>query len=301
MVLSVNAPDSHLRIGELSRRSGVSPELLRAWERRYGLLSPSRSPGGLRLYSLEDLERVRLMSRFIADGLAAREAAARARAVEERPRVASIPAPPRAAFDPDSARAELGRAVDRFDEPAAQAVIDGLLAAATLDSVLSEVIVPFLHEVGERWERGELSVAQEHFASNLVRGRLLGLARGWGAGNGPRALLACPPHERHDLGLIAFGLALRARGWRIDFLGSDTPIDDLVRTAHATEPALIVLSATSPELLARHANDLRALAREHTVALAGAGAEAAGLGAGVTVLGGDPVAEAHRVGTGAAL
>jgi DNA-binding transcriptional MerR regulator len=299
MVSPVNAPDSHLRIGELSRRSGVSPELLRAWERRYGLLSPSRSPGGLRLYSLEDLERVRLMSRFIEDGLAAREAAARARAAPESRQEPSAPVRPGTAFDPGSARAELGRAVDHFDEPAAQAVIDGLLAAATLDSVLSEVIVPFLHEVGERWERGELSVAQEHFASNVIRGRLLGLARGWGAGSGPRALLACPPEERHDLGLIAFGLTLRARGWRIDFLGSDTPIESIVRAARATEPALVVLSATSPELLSRHTSDLRALAREHPVALAGAGAAGVELGPDIAALTGDPVIEAQRVSAGA--
>ena len=184
---------SHLRIGELSRRSGVSPELLRAWERRYDLLQPTRSPGGLRLYSLEDLERVRLMSRHIANGLAAREAAALAgRAAlggEATPDAAGgAPAAgpaPGAPFDPRSSRAALGRAVEAFDEPAAQAIFDELLAEATIDALLSEVVVPFLHDVGDRWERGELSVAQEHFASNLLRGRLLGLARGWGGGSGP--------------------------------------------------------------------------------------------------------------------
>ena len=76
--------DAHLRIGELSRRSGVSPELLRAWERRYGLLRPQRSAGGLRLYSSGDLERVRAMQRHMNQGLAAREAAARAGQVPKR-------------------------------------------------------------------------------------------------------------------------------------------------------------------------------------------------------------------------
>jgi methanogenic corrinoid protein MtbC1 len=166
--------------------------------------------------------------------------------------------------------------------------------------VLSEVIVPFLHDVGDRWERGELSVAQEHFASNLIRGRLLALARGWGAGIGRRALLACPPEERHDLGLIAFGLALRARGWRIDFLGSDTPIDSIVRAARATEPALVVLSATSPELLSRHAGELAELGSEHTVAVAGAGAAGVELGPNLAALAGDPVTEAQRVSARAA-
>jgi DNA-binding transcriptional MerR regulator len=289
------AADSHLRIGELSRRSGVSPELLRAWERRYGLLEPTRSPGGLRLYSLEDLERVRLMSRHIANGVAAREAAALASRAALGDEPGERPAPGSAAFDPVAARAALGRAVDAFDEPGAQAIIDELLAAATVDALLSEVVVPFLRDVGERWERGELSVAQEHFASNVLRGRLLGLARGWGAGAGRRALLTCPPDERHDLGLIAFGLALRARGWRIDFLGSDTPIESVVRAAQAVRPDLLVVSSTAAELLRPVAAELAELAREYTVAVAGAGAYGFDAGDGVLILPGDPVAEANRV------
>ena len=285
--------DAPLRIGELSRRAGVSPELLRAWERRYDLLRPTRSAGGLRLYSLDDLERVRLMSRHIGEGLAAREAAALARR-------ASLAAParesPTTPFDPESARAELTRATEAFDEPGAQTVLDELLAVATLDALLSQVVVPYLHELGERWERGELSVAQEHFASNLLRGRLLGLARGWGSGGGPRALLACPPGERHDLGLIVFGLALRNRGWRIDFLGGDTPTTSLVEASRAIQPELIVLSASDPEHLSPLRRQLVELARMHRLAIAGAGA--AGLDpppVGALVLTGDPVSEAQRV------
>jgi MerR family transcriptional regulator, light-induced transcriptional regulator len=290
---------SHLRIGELSRRSGVSPELLRAWERRYDLLRPTRSPGGLRLYSLEDLERVRLMSRHIADGVAAREAAALAsRAAiggdrQAAPGDASAPAAP---FDPDSARTELGRRIDDFDEPGAQAIIDELLAVATIDAFLSEVVMPFLHDIGDRWERGELSVAQEHFASNLLRGRLLGLARGWGRGAGPRALLACAPGERHDLGLIAFGVALRARGWRIDFLGSDTPAESIAGAARTLRPALLVVSAASGDLLSPLSAELAELASEHEVAVAGAGALAFDAAdSGVLVLTGDPVSEAEAL------
>jgi DNA-binding transcriptional MerR regulator len=273
--------DAQLRIGELSRRSGVSPELLRAWERRYGLLRPGRSDGGLRLYSATDLERVRQMRHHMTQGLAAREAAAlAAQASPPPPSVAT-------AFDPQTARRELGVAMDAFDEPAAQTIIDGLLAVATVDALLSEVVVPYLHEIGERWEHGEVSIAQEHFASNLLRGRLLGLARGWGRGTGPRALLACPEGERHDLGLIAFGLALRERGWRIDYLGSDTPIASIAEAAKAIEPELLVVSAVTPEPL-RGAGDLPG----RRVAVAGAGAQ--GIEADL-VLTGDPVAEAERV------
>ena len=94
-------------------------------------------------------------------------------------------------------------------------------------SLLRDLLIPYLHDLGERWEAGTASVAQEHFASNFLRGRLLGLARGWGQGGGPLAILACAPSELHDLPLIAFGLALRAHGWRIAFLGPDTPLGTL--------------------------------------------------------------------------
>jgi MerR family transcriptional regulator, light-induced transcriptional regulator len=279
------AEDAHLRIGELSRRSGVSPELLRAWERRYGLLRPERSAGGLRLYSSGDLERVRAMQRHMDQGLAAREAAALAgRATAPPPRTGAPP------FDPARARAELGAALEAFDEAGAQAVFDALLSAATLDTLLSDVVMPYLHDLGERWQRGELSVAQEHFASNILRGRLLGLARGWGRGPGPRALLACPEGERHDLGLIAFGLALRERGWRIDYLGADTPVDSLEDTAQRTDPSVVVLSAVRSEPL----DQLAALATRHRVAIAGAGATNSRV-QGVERLTTDPVTAAERL------
>jgi DNA-binding transcriptional MerR regulator len=284
------AEESHLRIGELSRRSGVSPELLRAWERRYGLLRPKRSSGGLRLYSSEDLGRVRLMREHMTQGLAAREAAALA----ARETVADRAGAP--AFDASSARAELGRATETFDEPRAQAVIDALLAVASLDAFLSEVVVPYLHDLGERWEREKVSVAHEHFASNLLRGRLLGLARGWGRGTGRRALLACPPSERHDLGLIAFGLALRERGWRIDYLGADTPTESIAEAARTIDPALLVLSAVNPDRFSPLAPLLADLAKRHRVAVAGAGARGFHTDRpDILALTDDPVAEADRV------
>jgi MerR family transcriptional regulator, light-induced transcriptional regulator len=276
-----------LRIGELSRRSGVSPELLRAWERRYGLLRPSRSPGGLRLYSQSDLERVRLMQEQLAAGVAAAEAAAAA----SRHRIEGGGP---AAFSAASARAELGEALERFDEPAAQAAMDRILAAATIDTVLGEVVLPYMHELGERWESDRVSIAQEHFASGVLRGRLLGLARGWGFGLGPLALLACLPGEEHDLGLIAFGLALRARGWRIAFLGPNTPVATVADASDRLRPDLVVLSAVAPDRVDAVAVELRELAVGRRVALAGGAAERAP--AGLVALAGAPVAEAERVG-----
>jgi DNA-binding transcriptional MerR regulator len=277
---------TRLRIGELSRRSGVSPELLRAWERRYGLLRPARSPGGLRLYSLEDLERVRLMQQHLARGVAAAEAAALASDQPPSPGVDSLLA---------DAKSELADALAAFDEARAHAVLDSLLATATTDSVLATVVLPYLDDLGERWERGDASVAQEHFASALLRGRLLGLARGWGRGLGPRIVLACAPGEQHDLGLIAFGLALRGRGWRILYLGADTPLTSVADAAHASDAVFAVVSAVTSKPFREHRDELHELAREQHLCLGGAGAAEAGLDVDAEILSGDPVREAERL------
>jgi len=192
--------NGQVRIGELARRTGVTVELLRAWEKRYGLLQPSRTNSGYRLYSPADEERIVRMRRGLADGLAAAEAA---RAALEEPVLGG--------GNLSDAAAELRSALEVYDDATAQSALDVLLATFTFETVARDVMVPLLREIGERWERGEISVAQEHFASSLLRGRLMSIARGWDRGVGPRAVLACAPAERHELMLIIFGIALIAR------------------------------------------------------------------------------------------
>ncbi len=284
--------DGGLRIGELSKRAGVSPALLRAWERRYGLVRPNRSAGGLRLYSPADVERVRLMREHLAEGLAAAEAASLA----SRAVVGEAAAP--AALHPAVLSDDLADALDRFDEPRAQSILDRLLAVTTVDTLLRDVVLPYLHELGERWTRGDASIAQEHFASSVLRGRLLGLARGWGQGLGPAAVLACLPGEQHDLGLITFGLALRARGWRIVYLGTDTPIETVEEVSRRLDPSLVVLVAVNNDRVQPVLAQLRALAGRHQLALGGGAAANGALEpSGVLELSGDPIAEAARVTT----
>ena len=193
-------------------------------------------------------------------------------------------------------REELAAALDGFDEPRAQSTLDQLFSEATVESVLTDVILPYLEELGERWERGEATVAQEHFATSVLRGRLLGLARGWGRGLGPVALLACLPGERHELGLMAFGLALRSHGWRVAYFGSDTPLETIGEAAEALEPSLVVLSAVTSDRVEAALPQLQTLASRYRVALGGdgvVGLDSSGLD--VLVLAADPVTEAMRV------
>jgi DNA-binding transcriptional MerR regulator len=285
-----------LRIGELSRRLGVSAHVLRAWERRYGLLQPERSSGGYRLYSEADEHRVRVMQAHLARGLSAAEAArATLRETAAGPR---SPGPQPAAGPPALSGVDraLAEAFERFDEPSAQATLDRLLADFTPETVLRDVLLPYLHELGERWERGEVTVAQEHFASNVLRARIAALGRGWGRGRGPRALLACAPGELHDLPLLTFGVVLYRNGWRVSYLGADTPMPDLLRTATASPPQLIVLSAVDPGRFAGLEDDLLRLAGVAPLALGGHGADAAtARAAGARLLTGDPVTEAERL------
>jgi MerR family transcriptional regulator, light-induced transcriptional regulator len=286
--LPAPADDKLLRIGELSRRVGVPVESLRAWERRYGLLDPSRTQGGFRLYGEDDVARVLAMRANLERGLFAAEAARLALADD----VGDEPAAPGPVVDAD----ELAAALDRFDEAGAQRALDSLLAALTLDVVLRDVLLPYLHELGERWERGEVSVAQEHFASNLIRGRLMSLARSWDRGMGPRALLACVEGERHDLPLVCFGLALRGHGWRISYLGADTPIASLAEALRTLAPDAVVVSGTVRGAFGATAAKLRKIALDAPLFVAGAAAdEAVARRVRGTLLSGDPVVAAETL------
>ena len=286
----MEAAAGHVRIGELSRRTGVSPELLRAWEHRYGLLRPMRSEGGFRLYSPQDERRVAVMRSHLERGLSAAEAA-RLTVDEEH-----APAPPAETPALERSAGELRAALDALDEDASQSALDRLFSGFSIATVLEQVVLPYLRELGDRWERGGASVAQEHFASHVLRGRLLGLARGWDRGAGPRALLACMPGEQHDLGLIVFGLALHERGWRITFLGPDTPLDTLTDTAGTLRPDAVVLVAATPARFRTGRDALREIARAAPLWVAGAGATS-GLAAdtGARLLDVSPLAAAERV------
>ena len=144
----------------------------------------------------------------------------------------------------------------------------------------------------------------------MIRGRLAGLARGWGNGEGPRAVLACPPGELHDLPLLIFGIILNRRGWRVDYFGANTPVVELIDGARRSPPDLIVVAATAPERLTAIRADLAHLAAVAPLALAGAGASPDIADAvGAELLTGDPVTAAssnstdggseHAVGHGA--
>jgi MerR family transcriptional regulator, light-induced transcriptional regulator len=261
--------ESLLRIGELSRRSGYSADVIRAWERRYDLLRPARTAGGYRLYSADDISRLRLMRHYLARGIPTSQAAGLVHRVQTAALDANPGVPP---GDVRKALQVLRDSLEGFDDAAADRTLERLLGVFASGAVLRDVVLPYLREVGERWACGEATIAQEHFASNFLEGWMHTMARGWNRSGPDRAVLACVPGERHALGLMAFGLALHDLGWRITYLGADAPVAAVEHAADAVAADVVVLSAAQPGTLAGQLDELRRLARRHAVAVGGAGA-----------------------------
>jgi len=255
------------RIGELSRRVGVSATTLRAWEDRYELLKPERSSGNYRLYTEADEARVRRAVAYMEQGMSTAEAARLALTDEAAAAVADQRL--------GDLRADLLGALERFDEPAAQRTLDRLFALVTVERALRAVILPTLHEIGERWAHNEISVAEEHYATNLIQARLQALAAGWPASHGPAAVLACAPGELHSIGLACLGLGLRSRGWTVFYFGQDTPVAAIEAAAERIAPRVVVLSAALAERFVELAEEPPRLPLGTRVALGGRGAGAA--------------------------
>ena len=255
------------QIGELSYRVGVSPDVLRAWEKRYRLLRPSRSEGGYRLYTERDEWRVRLMQQQLWSGLSAAQAAQQVARIERESNLSdeSIETPSQLAEQQASS-------LEAFDDDRAHELLDRLFGLHGLERAIRDALMPYLRQLGERWAGRQVSIAQEHFASRLIEGRLLALARGWNKGPGRRAVLACPPGEQHTLALVSFGLILRSRGWRNIYLGAETPPSTVQMAADTVAADVVIMSAVSVDRFAPVARDLRALAHRRPLVLAGSGA-----------------------------
>lgn len=278
---------SRWRIKEFAGIVGVPEATLRAWERRYELLQPERTSGGFRLYSRADERRIRSMQAHMARGIAAAEAATLAVGEVE---VQVVP-PARPAMLVDA----LLLAAEAFDATRFDALLDAAFGFGHLTAI-RDVVLPTLVEIGTRWESADITVGHEHFASHLIERRLLGLAKGWESGRGPHALLACPSGERHTLGLVCFGLLLADHGWRIGYLGADTPVEQVADVSASMAPDVVILCALDSLHLTRNAPAIASLGTRHRIVLAGGGATAElAARVGAELAAGDPVVTAEAL------
>jgi MerR family transcriptional regulator, light-induced transcriptional regulator len=269
-LVPVSDPRAVLRIGEVSRRTGVAVPTLRAWERRYGLLTPDRTEGGHRLYSERDIERVRAMLRLLEDGWSA---AAAAREVLREP--ASVTHLRPIAGEGVASRelvARLQAAIEAFDGASADGVVDDVFARLQVPRALDEVLLPVLRRVGDGWQDDPTVIAREHFATNTLRPRLQRLLRTSAARSGaPRRLLAATPEqEEHDLGLLAACVVAADAGWQVHYLGARTPSSAIARSVAELRPDVVLIGAMFREHAERYLADAPDLAGA-ALTLGGAG------------------------------
>ena len=252
-----------LNIAAVARRTGVGEHTLRKWEQRYGVLRPTRTEGGQRRYSEEDVGRVEWLAARLQDGYRIGEAAAMLTASGGE-----------APGSPEELRDALLAAAARAGREDLGPLLDHAFALYPLDQALREVIAPCLVSVGDEWAKGELSVGQEHLATAAVRARLeRTLAEPRGAARGV-AVLACAPVEQHELGLLMLACLLRADGWEVLYLGQSTPVADAIAIAREHDAALLGFSVTMDDHVEVFERDFGGVRAHHppTTVIGGAAA-----------------------------
>jgi methanogenic corrinoid protein MtbC1 len=224
-----------LNMAALTRRTGVPPDTIRKWEQRYGVLHPARTPGGQRRYTEIDVARVEWLKARIAEGFRISEAAA----LLGPEGVAS-------ASSVDLRRAIVG-ATRTSDVGTVTAAVEQALLTLPAEAAFADVLRPALVEIGELWEAGDVSVAQEHLATSAVRAALLRLLADHRGSVRGIAVLACAPGERHEIGLLMLAVLLRADGWQVLYLGADCPVDETIELADRVGASAVCFSASKHE------------------------------------------------------
>jgi DNA-binding transcriptional MerR regulator/methylmalonyl-CoA mutase cobalamin-binding subunit len=265
---STLSPAPRYPVRLVALRTGLSPHVLRAWERRYGVVRPARSEGGQRLYSDVDIERLLRLRRLTARGHAIG-------------RIASLPLPElarmeeQAPAEEEAAESWSGQGV--AGEDPAETVAVALQATRNLDALemqailersaitlgvpvfVDQVVAPLLERIGHGWSERSVSVAHEHMASAVVR-RVLGwLLRVYEVkSDALRLVVATPPHHAHELGALMAAASAAAEGWNVTYLGPDLPVGDLVNAVAQSGARAVAISAVHEPLT----GDLRSAIRE---------------------------------------
>lgn len=244
-------------IKEAAARTGLSIPTVRVWERRYGIVRPSRTAAGYRLYDDESIGRLVAMRRLVEnEGWRPSQAAEHVLAVGTDASVGAGDVGPGAGPVSDD-RGALTRsaelAVDaflvaalQFDVPAMERILDESFAAQRFESAMDDVVFPALRGIGDAWSAGEVDVAVEHAASETVRRRLARFFDAAGRGDRiPKVVVGLPPGGQHEIGAFAFAVAARRIGLDVLYLGANVPLDSWLRTVRETGAPVAVLGVVT--------------------------------------------------------
>ena len=250
------APRTH-PIQVVARRTGLTPDVIRVWERRYHAVSPQRAKGKRRLYTDDEVERLLLLrkvtraGRRIGDvaGLSTKELRATV-AEDERASVAaaglSAPTRPRARGKADVLHESL-QAIEALDGEALEAALLRASMDMSETELIDRVVAPLMHEVGERWHEGTLKVAHEHLTTAVVRS-FLGASRGSRIlpASAPSIVVTTPAGQLHEVGAMLVAMSASREGWRVTYLGPNTPFEEVASAARKLDARAVGLSIVHP-------------------------------------------------------
>lgn len=265
---SKEAEELRHSIKVVARRTGLSPHLIRVWEKRYATVSPRRNDGNRRLYSAADIERLALLKAAtesghnIGDVAGLSDAQLAGLVADEKALGRADSARVPAASEPVELVAQAYQAVSTMDSIALEGVLDAGSVALGQVRLLNEVIVPLVERIGDAWRKGELKVVHEHIASAAIRTFLGQVARPISVHPGAPVLLATTPAgQLHELGAVMVAAAATSHGWRVVYAGASLPAEEIVSASMAHRVAAVALSIVHPEDDPLLGNELRRLRR----------------------------------------
>jgi DNA-binding transcriptional MerR regulator/methylmalonyl-CoA mutase cobalamin-binding subunit len=242
----------------VSARTGISQDVLRAWEKRYQAVVPQRGATGRRLYSDLDVERLRLMKRLEAGGHRISDVAGLSLesltvlAEEDQAERAGSPARPMGSVPTAEATGRQKRdghvdealsALEALDKARLEAVLADAAVELSTPALRRQVVAPLLHAIGDRWHEGTLRIVHEHLASVLVRSFIAGISKGNGRSPAaPRMLVTTPAGQRHELGALLTAAAAEEQGWDVYYLGPDLPAEEIAVAVRQLHPRVVALS-----------------------------------------------------------
>ena len=258
------------------RQTGVKPDTLRAWQRRYGLPSPGRSPGGHRLYSQRDIDTIKWLTARQQEGLSIKRAVEQWRTIEtdgrdplqEPAAVATQRVVPQPLYTGgetlEKMRQDWLDACLAYDEQKATLILNQAFALYPPETVAVQLLQRAVAQVGEGWYQGDVTVQQEHFCSAQIIARLEALVMAAPPPSRPgRILVACPPEEHHVISPLLLTFLLRRRGWEVLYLGADVPTERLETTVAVTKPKLAIMPAQQLHTAATLAEAAQVLQQEN--------------------------------------
>jgi len=236
-------PVALLPIRTVSSLTGVNPVTLRAWERRYNLITPHRTPKGHRLYTRDNVEHIKQILELLDQGISISQV--KPLLNQSLAEITTAPVAKQGEVWRSYQQTMLN-AIEAFDEHVLDDAYNDALSLYPVDVLSQRLTAPVLRILGERWKDSNTGIAQEHFFSVYLRNKLAARIHYINQrATGPLLLLACLPGEFHEIGLLFFSLASTGFGYRVLLLGANTPLEQLPGVLDKRNCSGVVLSCTS--------------------------------------------------------